>query len=70
MTRAARMPPEQPGFAEARARPAVDAASPDRGDVQAGTRSGQPDADVNLGAQRRFGDLKHNLTNQWKVQDR
>ena len=60
MTRAARMPPEQPGFAE----------SPDRRDAQAGARSGQPDADVILGTQRRFGDLKHNLTNQWKVQDR
>lgn len=60
MTRAARIPLEQPGFAE----------SPDRPDVQAGARSGQPDADVSLGTQRRFGDLKHNLTNQWKVQDR
>ncbi len=60
MTRAARIPLEQPGAA----------ASPDPRDAQTGARSGQPDADVNLGTQRRFGDLKHNLTNQWKVQDR
>ena len=70
MTCAARIPSEQPSFAEERARPAVDATSTDRRDLQAGVRSGQSDADVNRGTQRRFGDLKHNLTNQWKVQDR
>ena len=70
MTRPARITPEQSSFSGEHARPAVDAANTDRRDEQSGVRSDQPDADVNLGAQRRFGDLKQNLTNQWKVQDR
>ena len=33
--------------------------------------TGQPgDAGVNLDEQGRYGNLKQNLTNQWKVQDR
>jgi hypothetical protein len=70
MTRPARIPPEQSSFSGEHARPAVDAANADGRDLQSGVRSDLPDADVNLGTLRRFGDLKHNLTNQWKVQDR
>jgi hypothetical protein len=39
--------------------------------VLTGAQSGQPgDADVNLGEQGRYGNLKQNLTTHWKVQER
>lgn len=48
-----------------------DAAISDRRDQETNIKTGQPgDADVNLDEQGRFGNLKQNLTNQWKVQDR
>lgn len=70
MTRPARIPPEPSSFAGEPARPGVDAADTDGPEPQAGGRSGRVDADVDLGSQRRFGELKHNLTNRWMVQDR
>ena len=43
----------------------------DRRDLRTNAQSGQPgDADVNLDTQGRFGNLRQNLTNQHKVQDR
>jgi hypothetical protein len=71
MTHAPRIPKEQISFADKGARPVEEAANADRRDLKTGTQSGQPgDADVNLATQGRFGNLKQNLTNQWKVQDR
>lgn len=71
MTHAPRIPKEQISFADKGARSVDDAAATDRRDLKIGAQSGQPgDADVNLDTQGRFGNLKQNLTNQWKVQDR
>ena len=71
MTHAPRVPKEQTSFAAKGARSVEDAANADRRDLGTGAQSGQPgDADVNLDTQGRFGNLKQNLTNQWKVQDR
>lgn len=71
MTHAPRVPKEQVSFADKDARPVDEAANSDRRDLDAGVQSGQPgDADVNLDTQGRFGNLRQNLTNQWKVQDR
>lgn len=71
MTHAPRIPKEQLSFADKGARTVEDAANSDRRDLKTGAQSGQPgDADVNLETQGRFGNLKQNLTNQWKVQDR
>ena len=71
MTLAPRVPKEQTSFADKGARSVEDAANADRRDLSTGAQSGQPgDADVNLDTQGRFGNLKQNLTNQWKVQDR
>jgi len=71
MTHAPRVPKEQSSFADRGARPVDEAANSDRRDLHTNVQSGQPgDADVNLATQGRFGNLKQNLTNQWKVQDR
>ncbi len=71
MTHAPRIPKEQLSFADKGARTVEDTANSDRRDLKTGAQSGQPgDADVNLETQGRFGNLKQNLTNQWKVQDR
>lgn len=65
------VPKEQVRSGDDGAPAAKDAANPDRRDLETGVPSGQPgDADVNLDTQGRFGNLKQNLTNQWKVQDR
>lgn len=53
MTHAPRIPQEQVSFADKGAR----------------TVEHQANADVTPGAQGRFGDLKQNLTNQWKVRE-
>ena len=71
MTHAPRIPKEQRSFADHGARPLQDAADSDRRDLKTGAQSGQPgDADVNLSTQGRFGNLRQNLTTQWKTQDR
>lgn len=71
MTHAPRIPKEQRSYADKGGKSVEDAAVNDRRDLETGTQSGQPgDADVNLDTQGRFGNLKQNLTNQWKVQDR
>lgn len=71
MTHAPRIPKEQRSYADKGGQSAADAAATDRRDLETGVQSGQPgDADVNLQTQGRFGNLKQNLTNQWKVQDR
>ena len=69
MTKSPTVPKEQRSFADHGARTIQDMA--DRRDLATGAQSGQPgDADVNLDTQGRFGNLKQNLTAQWKVQDR
>jgi hypothetical protein len=71
MTHAPRIPKEQRSFADKGARTLSEAMSADRRDLETGAQSGQPgDADVNLDTQGRFGNLRQNLTTQWKVQDR
>ncbi|HWQ86071.1 hypothetical protein [Brevundimonas sp.] len=71
MTHAPRIPKEQRSYADRGGKAVEDAAAADRRDLETGAQSGQPgDADVNLDTQGRFGNLKQNLTNQWKVQDR
>lgn len=71
MTHVPRIPKQQISFADRGNRPADEAAGADRRDLKTGAQSGQPgDGDVNLDTQGRFGNLKQNLTNQWKVQDR
>lgn len=71
MTHAPRIPKEQLSFADKGARTPEEAENSDRRDLKTGAQSGQAgDADVNLDTQGRFGNLKQNLTNQWKVQDR
>ncbi|HVL42189.1 MAG TPA: hypothetical protein VM348_08530 [Brevundimonas sp.] len=71
MTHAPRIPKEQLSFADKGGKSVEDAATSDRRDLETGIQTGQPgDAGVNLDQQGRFGNLKQNLTNQWKVQDR
>ena len=71
MTHRPKVPKEQLSFADKGARTTEDAMNADRRDLATGALSGQPgDADVNLDTQGRFGNLKQNLTAQWKVQDR
>ncbi|MGZ9098226.1 MAG: hypothetical protein ACXW3O_00855 [Brevundimonas sp.] len=73
MTHAPRIPKEQLSFADKgdKGAAAGDAAASDRRDLETEIQTGQPgDADVNLETQGRFGNLKQNLTNQWKVQNR
>ena len=69
MTHAPRVPKEEASFADD-ARAVEGAATRDRRDLENGPRMGQPgDSDVNPDEQGRFGDLKQNLTNQWKVRE-
>lgn len=71
MTHAPRIPKEQRSYADKGGKAAEDAAASDRRDLETEIQTGQPgDSDVNLDEQGRFGNLKQNLTNQWKVQDR
>ena len=71
MTHRPKVPKEQRSFAHKGARTAQDAMSADRRDLSTGAQSAQPgDADVNLDTQGRFGNLRQNMTTQWKVQDR
>jgi hypothetical protein len=76
MAKAPPVPQEQRSFAE-RANPSDDptsrleSARPDRRDLHTNAQSPQPgDADVNLETQGRFGNIRQNLTPQWKTQDR
>lgn len=71
MTKAPRIPKEQLSFADRAGSSSEDVVSTDRRDLHTGVQSGQPgDADVKLDTQGRFGNLKQNLTNQWRVQER
>jgi len=71
MTQAPKIPGEQRSFADKGAKPAAEAMSDDRRDLETEIKTGQPgDADVNLEEQGRFGNLRQNLTTHWKVQDR
>lgn len=69
MSKTPPVPKEQRSFANHGASAISDMA--DRRDLATGAQSGQPgDADVNTGQQGRFGNLKQNMTPQWKTQDR
>lgn len=71
MTKSPKTPKEQRSFADHGAQSLEMAASDDRRDHLTGVQSPQPgDADVNLDEQGRYGNLKQNLTNQRKVQER
>lgn len=71
MTHAPRIPKEQRSYADNGGHAVEDAADSDRRDLETEIQTGQPgDSDVNLDEQGRFGNLKQNLTNRWKVQDR
>lgn len=72
MTKPLKVPKEQRSFAD-HGKLSIDdlALSSDRRDVMTGAQSGQPgDADVNLGEQGRYGNLKQNLTAQRRVMER
>ncbi|GAA0610509.1 hypothetical protein GCM10009422_01660 [Brevundimonas kwangchunensis] len=70
MTHAPRIPKEQRSFAN-RGGKSLEEAQMDRRDLQTGAQSGQPgDADVNLDTQGRYGNLRQNMTTQWKTQER
>ena len=71
MTHAPRIPKEQRSYADKGGKAAEDAADSDRRDLETEIQTGQPgESDVSLDEQGRFGNLKQNLTNQWKVQSR
>lgn len=71
MTHAPRIPKEQRSYADKGDSSGEGAGATDRRDLETEIQTGQPgDADVNLDEQGRFGNLKQNLTNQWKVQNR
>lgn len=71
MTHAPRIPKEQRSYADKGVQAVESAADSDRRDLETEIQTGQPgDSDVNLDEQGRFGNLKQNLTNQRKVQDR
>jgi hypothetical protein len=72
MTKPLNVPKEQRSFAD-HGKLSIDdvAMSHDRRDVLTGAQSNQPgDADVNLGEQGRYGNLKQNLTTQRRVMER
>ena len=71
MTHAPRIPKEQRSFADKGGKSLDEAVNSDRRDLETGAQSGQPgDADVNLDTQGRFGNLRQNMTTQWKTQQR
>lgn len=71
MSHMPKIPKEQRSFGDKGAQSVDDAQAADRRDLETGVQSADPgDADVNLKTQGRFGNLKQNLTNQWKTQDR
>jgi hypothetical protein len=71
MTHAPGIPKEQRSYADKGGLAVEDAADSDRRDLETEVQTGQPgESDVNLAGQGRFGNLKQNLTNQWKVHDR
>ncbi|MDQ8028301.1 MAG: hypothetical protein REJ23_06215 [Brevundimonas sp.] len=71
MTHSPKIPKEQRSFANRGGTSINDAMQADRRDLATGAQSGQPgDADVNLDTQGRFGNLRQNMTTQWKTQQR
>lgn len=68
MTRRPPVPTEQTSSS---GRDAAGNPEADRRDLATGLQSGQPgDADANLDQQGRFGNLRQNMTTQWKTQQR
>jgi hypothetical protein len=69
MTHAPRVPKEEASFADT-VRAVEDAVDSDRRDLENRVRMGQPDdSTVSPHEKGRFGNLKQNLTNQWKVRE-
>ena len=70
MTQAPRVPKEEASFADNGARAMEDAATSEDRELETEPRKAQPgDSPLNPDEQGRFGDLKQNLTNQWKVRE-
>ncbi len=70
MTQAPRVPKEEASFADNGARAMEDAATSEDRELENEPRTAQPgDSPLNPDEQGRFGDLKQNLTNQWKVRE-
>jgi len=70
MTDARCVPKEETRFAGNGGRAVEDAATSDLRDLEDGARTGQPgDTAFNVDEPGRFGDMKQNLTNQWKVRE-
>lgn len=70
MTQVPRIRKEQTSFADKGDRTVEDAANADRRDLETEIQTGKPgNSDVSPDQQGRFGDLKQNLTNQWKVRE-
>lgn len=69
MSKSLFVPKEQRSFGGHGARSVEEAK--DRRDLALGVQSGQPgDADVNTREQGRFGNMRQNMTPQWKTQNR
>jgi len=69
MSKSPSVPKEQRSFVDHGARSVEEAR--DRRDLALGVQSGQPgDADVNTREQGRFGNMRQNMTPQWKTQNR
>lgn len=69
MTYAPRVPKEEASFADT-VRAVEDAVDSDRRDLENRVRRGQPDdSTLSPHEKGRFGNLKQNLTNQWKVRE-
>ena len=69
MSKSPFVPKEQRSFGDHGARSVEEAK--DRRDLALGVQSGQPgDADVNTREQGRFGNMRQNMTPQWKTQNR
>ena len=70
MSKTPSVPKEQRSFADRGAR-SVDEMAAGHADLALGVQSGQPgDADVNTREQGRFGNMRQNMTPQWKTQNR
>ena len=69
MSKSLFVPKEQRSFGDHGARSVEE--DKDRRDLALGVQSGQPgDADVNTREQGRFGNMRQNMTPQWKTQNR
>jgi hypothetical protein len=70
MTHRPRIPEDQRSFADRGPQTRPEGLKEDRRDKATGVQSPEPgDADVNLDQEGRFGNLKQNTVNRWRVSD-